>query len=119
MEPVLIEASCKLRPEDPKWKDISSVSLEIGYPGRSGQTLWKHIGWLNDQSAPAGRAFAHALWNQELTHHVLLFDFLPVFEPKNNELEQTYRIRKNITRNDGRLLSTKSRILRGDRKSVV
>lgn len=25
----------------PQWKDINTLALEIGYPGRGGQTLWK------------------------------------------------------------------------------
>jgi len=114
MSPVFFEVRCNLTPESPLWKDINSLTLEIGYPGRGGQILWKHIGWLRDHLLPTGKGIAHALWNQATTGLVLIFDFLPVMLPNSAEPNKTYRIRKKIRAANGRSHTSKSRILQGD-----
>ena len=114
MEPVIIEVSCNLSNENPLWKEIDVISLEVGYPGRNGRTLWKQIGWLRDQVVPFGKTFAHALWNQRKNEHIMVFDFLPVIEPKKQETERAYFIKKCITTPDGRTRTSKSRLVRGD-----
>jgi hypothetical protein len=114
MEPLLIEVSCNLRPDDPKWEQISSLSLEVGYRGLNGKTIWKHIGWLREQLLPTGRTFVHALWKPAMADHVLVFDFLPVPFPGSPDPEQTYRLRKRITHPDGQSQTAKTGPLRGD-----
>lgn len=114
MEPLLIEVSCNLRPNDPKWEQISSIALEIGYRGINGKTIWKHIGWLRDRIVPAGRTFAHALWKPSLTDHVLVFDFLPVQTPGSQEAEQTYKLRKRIISPEGQSKTARTGRIKGD-----
>jgi hypothetical protein len=114
MNPVLIEVHCNLPADDPNWKEIEGLQLEIGYPGRGGQTLWKHIGWLRDQMTPAGRQFAQAIWSQEMTNHVLVFDFLPVITSQGKGPEKSYRIRKSVTTASGRSKKIGTRLLKGD-----
>jgi hypothetical protein len=116
MNPVIFEVRCNLTPESPLWKEINSLALEIGYPGRGGQILWKHIGWLRDQLLPAGKSVAHALWNQATAGLVLIFDFLPVTLPDSNEPDKTYRIRKKIEVASGRSRTLQSKILTGEYK---
>jgi hypothetical protein len=114
MSSILFEVHCQFSPEHPVWNNMSSFYLEIGYPGRSGPILWKHIGWISQASSTAGRNFSHALWTKENSQQVLEFDFLPVY-PQNSEIpEQSYRIRKHIVHTDGRIQRLKSRILKGD-----
>lgn len=113
MTPVTIEVRCNLTPESPHWKDINSLTLEIGYPGRSGQVLWKQIGWLRDQMLPTGKGIAHALWNKTTAGLVLIFDFLPVLHPNSAEPEKTYQIRKSIRPAKGRARTLKSGFLKG------
>lgn len=114
MTPFVIEVRCNLTPESPQWQDINSLTLEIGYPGRGGQVLWKHIGWLRDHLLPAGKNIAHALWNQTSSSLVLIFDFLPVTLPNSTGLDKTYRIRKKIKTANGRSRTSKSGALQGD-----
>lgn len=114
MNPLMIEVRCNLTPESPLWKDINSLTLEIGYPGRGGQILWKRIGWLRDQLLPAGKSIAHALWSQTSAGLVLMFDFLPVMTPNSAGLNKTYRIRKKIKTANGRSHTSQSRALEGE-----
>jgi len=114
MEPLLIEVSCNLSQNDPKWEEISSLSLEVGYRGLNGKTIWKHIGWLREQLVPTGRNFAHALWKPAMTDHVLVFDFLPVPHLGSPEPEQSYRLRKRIVGPDGKSRTARSGLLKGD-----
>lgn len=114
MEPLLIEVSCNLPPDDPRWEHISSLSLELGYRGLNGKTIWKHIGWLREQLLPSGRSFAHALWKSTMADHVLVFDFLPVPYPGSAKPEQNYRLRKRITTPDGQQKTVRSGLLIGD-----
>lgn len=114
MDPVLIEVRCLLNEAATEWEYISNISLQIGYPGRGGNTLWKHIGWLRDRLLPIGNAFAQAEWSKEMVDHVLVFDFLPVVPPNQFEPERSYRIRKNITDANGRTRRRRSGILEGD-----
>jgi hypothetical protein len=114
MEPLLIEVSCNLSPNDPKWEQISSLSLEVGYRGLNGKTIWKHIGWLREQMLPAGRTFAHALWKPSMAEHVLVFDFLPVPHPGSPDPEQNYRLRKKIIDADGQSRTARTGHLKGD-----
>ncbi|MCC6461698.1 MAG: hypothetical protein IT260_14585 [Saprospiraceae bacterium] len=114
MDPVLIEVRCLLNEAATEWEYISNISLQIGYPGRGGNTLWKHIGWLRDRLLPSGNAFAQAEWSKEMVNHVLVFDFLPVVPPNQFEAERSYRIRKNVTDANGRTRRRRSGILEGD-----
>lgn len=114
MEPLLIEVSCNLGKNDPKWEGISSLSMEVGYRGLNGKTIWKHIGWLRERLIPTGRTFAHALWKPAMTDHVLVFDFLPVPHPGSTEAEQTYKLRKRITSPDGQSKTARTGLLKGD-----
>lgn len=114
MEPVLIEVSCNLRQNDAKWEHISSLSLEVGYRGLNGKTIWKHIGWLSDKLLPSGRTFAHALWKPAMADHTLVFDFLPVSHPGSQEAEQTYKLRKRIIDADGQSRTARSGLIKGD-----
>lgn len=114
MTPITFEVRCNLTPESPLWKDINTLTLEIGYPGRGGRMLWKHIGWLRDQLLPAGKGIAHALWNQTGAGLVLIFDFLPVLLPHSAEPDKTYRFRKSIKAANGRSRTQKSRLLQGE-----
>lgn len=116
MTPIIFEVRCNLSPESPLWDDINTLTLEIGYPGRGGQILWKQIGWLRDQVLPAGKGIAHALWDQTTAGLVLLFDFLPVLRPNTIEPERTYRFRKSIRMPNGRLRTQKSGILQGEHR---
>lgn len=114
MSPLTIEVHCNLTETAPEWDDIASLSLEIGYPAFGGKTLWKHIGWLQEQAKSAGRNFAHALWNRQTHQQVLIFDFLPVWPPDEPEPEKSFRIRKSITTADGRQKSGKPLLLYGE-----
>lgn len=114
MEPLLIEVCCNLNQNDPNWKGISSISLEIGYKGLHGKTIWKHIGWLREQIAPSGKTFAHALWKPAMTGHTLVFDFLPVPPVGNKCPELNYRLKKRIIRLDGQTKTARTGLLRGD-----
>ncbi len=114
MEPVLIEVRCNLNQNDPKWEQISSLSLEVGYRGLNGKIIWKHIGWLREQLLPSGRTFAHALWKPAMTDHILVFDFLPVPRPGSPNPEQTYRCRKKIVTAEGQSKTTRTGLLKGD-----
>ncbi|MFN0215339.1 MAG: hypothetical protein ACKVT2_13870 [Saprospiraceae bacterium] len=114
MEPLLIEVSCNLNQNDPKWEQISSISLEIGYRGLNGKTIWKHIGWLRDRLLPTGRTFAHALWKPAMSDHVLVFDFLPVPQSGSLVPEQTYRLRKRIIDPNGLSRTARTGLLKGD-----
>lgn len=114
MTPLVFEVRCNLTSESPLWQDINSLTLEIGYPGRGGEILWKQIGWLRDHLLPAGKSIAHALWSQTSTGLVLIFDFLPVMLPHNDGFEKTYRIRKKIKAANGRSHTSKSGILEGE-----
>lgn len=116
MKPVEIEVRCNLTSESPHWNQINSLTLQIGYPGRGGQILWKHIGWLRDQMLPAGKGIAHALWNKTTAGLVLIFDFLPVWKPNTAEPEKTYLIRKSVRAANGRLRTSKSRPVEGEYK---
>jgi len=116
MTPFIIEVRCNLTPESPQWKDINTLTLEIGYPGRGGQTLWKRIGWLRDHLMPAGKSIAHALWNQTSAGLVLIFDFLPVMRTDSTGLDKTYLVRKKIRTVKGRSRSTQTEVLQGDYK---
>lgn len=114
MTPLLIQVQCNLASDNPQWNEINDIRLEVGYPGRSGKILWKHIAWLNDNLFPAGKGIAHAIWNQATAGLVLIFDFLPVLETRSDEVNKTYRFRKSIMAANGQMHSSKSRILKGD-----
>lgn len=114
MDPVLFEAACVLKPEDPQWQQITSLALEIGYPGKNGPILWKHIGWLKEQTPANGRTFSHALWSPDEAQNIVVLDFIPVIEPESTFIEETYRIRKNIFHTDGRQQTIQSGLMRGD-----
>lgn len=114
MEPLLIEVSCNLSPNDPRWENISSLALEIGYRGLNGKTIWKHIGWLSEQILPSGRSFAHALWKASMSDHVLVFDFIPVPQAGNSKPEMSYQIRKKIIAPDGQCKTARPLRLKGD-----
>lgn len=114
MKSLVIEVRCNLTSESPQWKDINSLTLEIGYPGRGGQILWKRIGWMRDQLLPTGKSIAHALWNKTSSGLVLIFDFLPVMLPNSEGLDKTYRIRKKISAANGRSRTSKSGTLQGE-----
>ncbi len=113
MNPLLIEVHCTLGKGDPKWTSVTSMTIEIGYPGRNGLTLWKHIGWLKDRASMTGRDFVQALWNSSITDRVLVFDFLPVLRTKSQKTETAYRIRKTLVSDNGRQQSS-TRLLRGN-----
>lgn len=114
MEPLLIEVSCNLSPNDPKWEELSSLAVEVGYRGFNGKTIWKQIGWIREQLMPPGRSFAHAIWKPMMTGHVLVFDFLTVPLPGSKLQEQTYRIRKRIIKVDGQRQTARSGPIKGD-----
>ena len=116
MAPLEIEVHCNLTPESPQWNNIDALTLEVGYPGRRGQTLWKKIGWLRDQLLPAGRNIAHALWSRTSAGLVLRFDFLPVMLPGRVELIKSYRIRKKVKTAAGRSRTSQSGMLEGTYK---
>ncbi|MBL7828883.1 MAG: hypothetical protein JNJ57_19770 [Saprospiraceae bacterium] len=113
MDPFLIEVRCNLPQDAPEWQQIESLTLEIGYPGIGGKTIWKSIGWLQDKTIPIGRSFAHALWKPNLAAQVLVFDFLPMFIGGTNETEKRYRVRELISTTDGRRKTAKTGLLRG------
>ena len=113
MDPLLIEVHCILGQDSPQWESVSTMTIEIGYPGRNGQTLWKHIGWLKDRLSITGRDFVQALWNHNVTDRVLVFDFLPVLKTNTQKTETAYRIRKTILSPNGRH-QTSTRVLRGN-----
>lgn len=114
MDPVLIEAACVLNPEDTQWQNICNLALEIGYPGKNGPILWKHIGWLQEQTPTTGKTFSHALWSKDATNPVFVFDFLPVIDPETADLEKTFRLRKTIFHTDGRRQIIQSGLQSGD-----
>jgi hypothetical protein len=113
MDPFLIEARCNLTPDDPKWAEIETLKLEVGYPGLGGKTIWKGIGWLQEKTIPIGRSFAHALWKPRMADHVMVFDFMPVLIGNTRETEKKYRIRASITTSDGKLKTARTGPLRG------
>lgn len=113
MTPVIIEVRCNLHSDSPQWKEINSMRLEVGYPGRGGETIWKNIAWLHDSVLPAGKSIAHALWDQATAGLVLIFDFLAVLKTDQQEPEESYRFRKHIVTTKGRLRTTKSGVLQG------
>lgn len=114
MEPVLVEVSCKLDKDHPKWNEIESMYIEIGYPGKSGNTLWKHIGWLKDKLSPFSRNFAHALWDKDHYAHTLTFDFYPAPKPQEPGILDKFYIKKHITEKNGNTRVSKSMLVRGD-----
>jgi hypothetical protein len=114
MYAVMIEVRCRLQQDNPGWNNISRISLEAGYPGRSGKTIWKHIGWQQDPSASIGKSFIHAIWNPQLTEQIIVFEFMPVYLTNPDKPEQTYRIRETITNTDGKQKRINSRLLRGN-----
>lgn len=116
MNPLIIEVRCNLSPDNPRWNEIHSMRLEVGYPGRNGEIVWKHIAWLNDQLLPSGKSIAHAIWDRATAGLVLVFDFLTVLRSESAEPEKTYCIRKHITGVDGHARTTKSRLLQGNYK---
>ncbi len=113
MDPVLIEVHCTLGQEDPQWTSISTLTLEIGYPGRNGQTLWKHIGWLQNHISATGHDFAQAFWNRTVSSRVLVFDFRPVLRAKTSKIEIAYKLRKTLHGPHGRQ-RTSTHLLRGN-----
>lgn len=116
MNPLIIEVRCNLSPDNPQWNEINSMRLEVGYPGTSGEIIWKHIAWLNDQLLPSGKSIAHAIWDRATAGLVLIFDLLTVRRTEGAEPEKTYCIRKHIVGADGHSRTTKSRLLQGDYK---
>ena len=114
MTPVIIEVRCNLPYDSPQWNEINSMRLEVGYPGRGGETIWKSIAWLHDQVLPTGKSIVHALWDQATTGLILIFDFLAVLSADAEKPEETYRFRKHIVTTTGRLRTIKSRPLRGN-----
>jgi len=113
MDPLLIEVHCTLGQDSPQWESVSTMTIEIGYPGRNGQTLWKHIGWLKDRFSITGRDFVQALWNSTVSDRVLVFDFLPVLKSNTQKTETAYRIRKTLLSPNGRH-QTSTRVHRGN-----
>jgi hypothetical protein len=113
MNAVLIEVRCRLTKDDPEWNNITSMLVETGYPGKSGSIIWKHIGWLYHEEDPATKTFHHAIWNKNLSHQILVFDFVPLYLTKNHEPEKTYRLRTIITRPDGKSQKIQSGLLHG------
>lgn len=107
MKPVHFEAHCALKENDPLWSTIRNISIEIGYPGIGGKTLWKQIGWLQTGAGVFHRTIAHALWDRALAAQVLFFDFQPVQAAPDGEVEKSYRLRKTITRADGHTLPSR------------
>jgi hypothetical protein len=107
MKPVHFEAHCALRENDPLWNTIRNISIEIGYPGIAGKTLWKQIGWLQTGAGAFNRTIVHALWDRALATQILFFDFLAVQTPETGEVEKSYRLRKTITRSDGHVLPSR------------
>ncbi len=116
MNPLIIEVHCNLHSNSPQWDEIKSMRLEVGYPGRSGGIIWKHIAWMYDRQLPSGKSIVHALWDKASSDLVLAFDFLTVLHPESTEPEKTYCIRKHIMNGSGRLRTSKSRFLQGDYK---
>ncbi len=102
MEPLIIEIGCALSPQDPRWNEIETLSVEIGYPNKEGKTHWKHIGWLRDALTPLRKTFSHALWSKSQNRHKLLFDFLPIARRNTAEPQTEYLLRKRVTTPDGR-----------------
>jgi hypothetical protein len=107
MDALLIEIRCNLSADDHHWKNIRSISLEIGYPGLRGQTLWKQTGWLQGRVLSAGSSSAHALWNRQTTGQTVVFDFHPLMLPENTEPEKSYCFRRSVMYEDGRLRTSK------------
>lgn len=108
MNAVLIEVQCNLGNDEQNWKGIHDISLEIGYPGIEGQTLWKNIGWLQQKAVPAAGTSAHSLWSRAMSEHVLMFDFHPFLLPNHENPEKSYCLRRIITREDGRRTTSKT-----------
>jgi hypothetical protein len=111
---IRIEVHCLLSPEDPRWKEMNSVALEIGYPGRRGDTLWKHIGWIQQTSPAANKQFAHALWSRDNSQQILEFDFLPAYQENTHAINLTYCIKKQVFQANGRTKHLKPKILKGN-----
>jgi hypothetical protein len=114
MEPVIVEISCNLDENHPKWNEIESMYIEIGYPGRTGGMLWKHIGWIKNQIVPFSRHFSHALWDKQNSTHTMAFDFSPVADEDSNEVVDKFYLKKHITDSEGNATSSKSMLVRGD-----
>ncbi len=103
MEPLTIEVRCLLNPNDLRWNNIETITLEIGYPGLSGQILWKHIAWIQEPSAGFVRTFAHAIWARQTADSVLVFEFMPVLPAETGRLEKKYCYRVHQLEPDGYL----------------
>ena len=102
MEALLIEVHCLLRADDAHWERIESLMLEIGYPGRNGQTHWKHTGWVREHSPGIAKSFTHTLWKRETAAAVLVVEFPPWYRPTTGALEKSYCFRIHCTRIDGK-----------------
>lgn len=113
MGTLTIEVHCLLQADDARWESMESLTLEIGYPGLNGQTHWKHIGWVQEPANSLPKSFAHALWSQQSAEHTIVFDFLPVLLPHTGALEKTYCYRTHALGTNGKLHSTKMKIVRG------
>ncbi len=113
MRTLSIQVRCLLQAGDARWDTMESLTLEIGYPGRNGQTLWKHIGWLQEQHSSLAKSFTHALWSRETVENALVFDFLPVSAAPSGLVEKAYYYRTHTTGIDGRVHSTKAKLVEG------
>ena len=113
METLLIEVHCLLRADDVRWEKMDSLLLEIGYPGRNGQTHWKHTGWVREQHPGLAKSFAHTLWKRETSAAVLVVEFSPQYQPESGALEKSYRFRTHFTGIDGKTHTQKIQIAEG------
>jgi len=113
MEPLLIEVQCLLAPGDYRWEQIESVTLEVGYPGLSGQTLWKHIAWVQKPATGFVRSFAHAIWARQTAESVLVFEFMPLIPAETGKLEKKYSYRIHQVEIDGHLSRSKIQVADG------
>jgi hypothetical protein len=115
MEPVIVEVSCNLDKDHPKWNEIESVYIEIGYPSiQRKTTTWKHTGWLKDIAIPFSKLFSHALWSQRFPNHTLSIDFYPVMQEGSGELVDQFYLKRHILDRNGHTTSSKSMLVRGD-----
>lgn len=113
MKTLTIKVHCLVHAEDARWDTMESVTLEIGYPGLNGQTLWKHIGWLKEPQHTLAKSFAHALWSRQTVENTLVFDFLPVRLSDSGFVEESYCYRTHTTGIDGKIQATKIQIVKG------
>ncbi len=97
MKTLLIEVACKLKPDDPRWEDVQSLALEIGYPAKGGAIIWKQIGWLKGETNTLARPFSYAIWTREMANQILEFDFLVVTDPITGAPEKQCKLKKTIT----------------------